>query len=148
MKHTSPTREEWLNKIQIQRKTTDPHSLLSRTTLDNRTISAFETQSKGHHMAYTPSPWVRCQRYHTSDAQQLNAIVKADLQNGMNGIWIGLDSGVKSTLRGNGAALWNLERWDQLLDGVFLEAVPLHIDGPSVAPRAAAAAIPAPRLRR
>jgi methylmalonyl-CoA mutase len=63
------------------------------------------------------------------DAQQLNADILSDLKGGCTGIWIKLDTGTMEKPKGDGASLWNLESWDKALNGVFLEAVPLHIEG-------------------
>jgi|GEM_PF-6377560 len=126
---TSPTREDWLEKIQQQRKNADPKGLLTKHTLDNRRISVFETQTQGHMMKYASTPWVRCQRYHVSNPNTLNTQIRTDLQGGMNGVWIDIDSGSGTNLHGDGGSLWNLERWDRVLDGIYLEAIPLHIHG-------------------
>ena len=129
MNWNPPSKQEWLEKIKIQRRGADPSGLLSQTTLDDLSIDTLYTKSHQHPMAFSPLPWRRCQSYNHMNITELNKEIISDLQGGCTGIWIDMDTGLDDAPNGDGASIWNLEGWDQVLQDVYLEAVPLHIQG-------------------
>lgn len=129
MKWNPPSKQEWLEKIKTQRKGADPSDLLSQTTLDNINIDTLYTQSHHHPMAFSSLPWIRCQSYRRMNPTELNKDILSDLKGGSSGIWIDMDSSLNDIPNGDGASIWNLEAWDRALQDVYLEAVPLHING-------------------
>ena len=124
-----PSKEAWLEKIKQQRRGADPSELLSHRTLGDIDIETLYIDSHQHKMAFSELPWNRCQSYDHMNPIDLNRAILQDLKGGTNGIWIDMDTGRDDAPIGDGAALWNLECWDQALQDVYLEAVPLHIRG-------------------
>ena len=129
MNWNTPSREEWIALIQKQRKGADPSPLLFRKTLNDLPLHTLYTESQIHKMAFSPTPWVRCQSYNRMNAQRLNADMLCDLEGGSNGVWLKLDTGTNDIPNGDGACLWNLAQWDQTLSGIYLEAIPFHLAG-------------------
>lgn len=124
-----PSREAWLEKIKQQRRGADPSGLLSHTTIDDISIKTLYADSHTNKIAFSNLPWVRCQSYKNLTPSEINKAIISDLQGGTNGIWVKMDTGRDEAPNGDGAALWNLECWDQALQNVYLEAIPLHIQG-------------------
>ncbi|MAA80086.1 MAG: hypothetical protein CL916_12595, partial [Deltaproteobacteria bacterium] len=124
-----PSKEAWLEKIKQQRRGADPSELLSHTTLDDIDIETLYVDSSTKKISFSELPWNRCQSYNQMSPVDLNTSILQDLKSGTNGIWLDMDTGRDESPNGDGASLWNLECWDQTLQNVYLEAVPLHIQG-------------------
>ena len=124
-----PSKEAWLEKIKQQRRGADPSELLSHTTLDDIDIETLYVDSSTKKISFSELPWNRCQSYNQMSPVDLNTSILDDLKSGTNGIWLDMDTGRDESPNGDGASLWNLECWDQTLQNVYLEAVPLHIQG-------------------
>ncbi|MEC7985046.1 MAG: methylmalonyl-CoA mutase family protein [Myxococcota bacterium] len=132
----SITKEEWIAKIQKERKGADPSGILHRKTLDGFFLDILHTTAEPANISFPDSSrWIKCQEYGMFTPQALNQCLLRDLQGGCDGALIRLDSGLASgeAFVGDGTSLWNVDGWDQALDGVYLEGMPLHIESGSAA---------------
>ena len=122
--------EEWIAKIQKERKGADPAGIINRKTLDGFFLRILHTTAQRASVSFpTSAAWQKCQVYRSFHPQKLNEALLRDLSGGCNGAVIQLDAGLSNNqpFCGDGASLWSIEGWEQALDGVYLEAMPVHI---------------------
>lgn len=131
----APGHDDWLNLVEKTLKGADFEKRLVSHTYDGVRIEPLYHDSEHHHaQAEMPgeapyrrgaqdAPTLLCQSFAHPDILQTNKEILEDLAGGVNAIRLKIDDGISG-----GIIIKNLSDLEQVLDGVFLDMLPIELD--------------------